>query len=396
MNEMRRPAILLLVSAFLIPGQSVPAPHIPVDDGVVLERLPSRPTDPGQIELRRLRSIVAANPRDPAAAVALARHNFDLALSDGDPRYVGYAEAALRPWNHASRATVDVLIVMAQLAQYRHEFARAMDYLDRALVIDPEEPEALAWRAAIHMVQAEYGAAREDCARLAQTASELLATGCEAHVDAMTGATQAAYARLRGVLTRHPDARPTLKLWTLTLLADMAHRSGNDIAAEAHYRAALALGLTDQYLLAAYAEFLLDIGKAREVVMLLQPWERSDSLLLLLARAERVLGLPGADRHARSLRARYEASTKRGERLHVQDEARFRLEFLHDPQGALALAVENWSHQKEPRDAQLLLEAALAARQPIAARPALAWLAASGFEDPGLLRLAADVAGLSR
>ena len=395
---MGRPAIFLLVllSTWLVANPSVSAPKVPDNDSIVLERLPSRPTDPNQRELRRLRKASVANPLDPGAAVALARRNFDLALSEGDPRYIGHAEAALRPWKDASRATVDVLIVMAQLAQYRHEFARATEYLDRALAIDPEDPEALAWRAAIHMVQAEYPAAREDCARLAQIASELLAAGCEAHVDATTGATQAAYTRLLATLKRHPDSRPTLKLWTLTLLADMAHRSGDDIAAEAHYRAALDLGLTDQYLLAAYAEYLLDRGRAGQVVALLQPWERSDGLLLLLARAERVLGRPEAARHARTLQARYEASARRGERLHVQDEARFRLEFLHDAGGALALAVENWSHQKEPRDGQLLLEAALAARQPSAAQPVLAWLAASGFEDPRLIRLAADVAGLRR
>lgn len=389
-------SFILFLSAFLLPGESHAAPYFPADDSVVLERLPSRPTDPAQRELRRLRQAVASNPQDVAAAVALARRNFDFAQAEGDPRYIGYAEAALRPWRDDTRAPLDVLIVMAQVAQYRHDFARATSFLDRALGIDPEDPEALAWRAAIRMVQADYAAAREDCERLAQVASELLATGCEAYVDATTGAMQAAYARLLETFRRYPDARPTLKLWVLTLLADMAYRAGHHAAAEAHYRAALALGLTDQYLLAAYAEFLLDLGRAEEVVALLQSWQRSDALLLLLARAERLLGRPDANRHARVLQARYEASARRGERLHVQDEARFRLEFLRDGEGALALATENWSHQKEPRDAQLLLEAALAARRPAAAEPALAWLAASGFEDARMTRLAAEIAGLKR
>lgn len=393
---MGRRSIVFLLLVSLYPGLSAAAPYIPADDGIVLERLPLRSTDPVQRELRRLRQAVASNPQDVAAAVALARRNFDLAMSEGDPRYVGYAEAALRPWSDVSRAPPDALIVMAQVAQYRHDFARAIAYLDRALAIDPDDPEALAWRAAVRMVQAEYAAAREDCARLAQIASELLAVGCEAYVDATTGATQAAYARLLAAFRRYPDARPTLKLWVLTLLADMAHRTGRVADAEAHYRAALALGITDQYVLAAYAEFLLDLGRSEEVVSLLQSWQRSDGLLLLLARAERALGHPDADRHARVLQERYAASAKRGERLHVQDEARFRLEFLRDGEGALTLALENWSHQKEPRDAQLLLEAALAARRPAAAAPAMAWLAASGFEDARLRRLATEIAGLKR
>jgi hypothetical protein len=388
--------VLFLLAALLVPGLAAGAPRVPADDGVVLERLPYRPADPMQRELRGLRAAYAARPQDSHAAVALARRHFELAQSEGDPRHIGYAEAALRPWADPSRASADVLIVSAQLAQYRHEFDRATELLDRALALEPGEPEALAWRAAIRMVQAQYGAAREDCGRLAAVASELLAAGCTAYVDARTGATQTAYARLAASLKRHPEARKTLRLWTHTLLADMAQRLGNSDAAEEHYRAALDLGLTDQYLIAAYAEFLIDQRRWAEVVALLQPWERSDTLLLLLARAERALGRPEATRHARILQKRYEASARRGERLHVQDEARFRLEFLRDAEGALALAAENWSHQKEPRDAELLLEAALAARNPSAARPVLDWLEKSGFDDPRLARMAAELEGLRK
>ena len=38
-------------------------------------------------------------------------------------------------------------------------------------------------------------------------------------------------------------------------------------------------------------------------------------------------------------------------------------------------------------DARVLMEAALAAKAPAAARPALTWLVASGCEDPALQRL---------
>jgi hypothetical protein len=57
----------------------------------------------------------------------------------------------------------------------------------------------------------------------------------------------------------------------------------------------------------------------------------------------------------------------------------------------LSLAKENWTLQREPRDARVLLEAALATNDPAAARPALDWLASSGYEDPYLRRLGAQV-----
>ncbi len=372
------------------------APYTPTDDNVVLERLPVRATDPVQREIRRLRAAHEAAPLDPEPAIALARRYFGLALAQGDPRYIGYGEAALRPWPDPALAPVELLIVRAQLAQYRHEFNLALEYLDRVLAAEPQDPEALAWRAAVHMVQADYARARIDCGRLAEVASELLATGCAAFVEATTGRLRPAYDRLLAALQRDPDARPTLRLWVLTLLADMARRLDRASAAEAHYREAIDIGLTDQYLLAAYGEFLLAQRRWTDVVALLRPWERSDMLLLVLARAERALGARDAERHAKALQARYEASTKRGERLHIQDEAQFRLEFMGDAKGALALAIENWSRQREPRDAELLLQAALAAREPAAAQPALDWLAASGYEDPRLARLAEDLAKLKR
>jgi hypothetical protein len=44
--------------------------------------------------------------------------------------------------------------------------------------------------------------------------------------------------------------------------------------------------------------------------------------------------------------------------------------------------------QREPRDARILMQAALAAKDPPAAQPALDWLRASGYEDPAYAGLA--------
>lgn len=373
------------------PGPAWPTPFVPADDAEVLERLPYRAADPAQRELRALRAALAGNPRDPDRALALARRYFDLALAQGDPRYIGYAEAALRALPETDALPVDLLIVRAQLAQYRHQFARAIALLEQALSGQPEDPEALAWSAAVRMVQADYAGAQRYCERLARVASELLGTGCLAHVAAATGKLRSAYALLLAASARHPGARATLKLWSYTLLADMAQRLDDAGAADSHYRAAIALGETDQYLLAAYAEFLLDERRPAEAEALLRHWERSDVLLLLRARALKALGRPEAAVLAGKLEARYAADAQRGERLHAQDEARFRLEFLADAKGALAIAAQNWTDQREAADARILMEAALAAGEPQVAQPALDWLAASGYEDPRLARLAAQL-----
>ena len=66
-----------------------------------------------------------------------------------------------------------------------------------------------------------------------------------------------------------------------------------------------------------------------------------------------------------------------------------------DAARALVLAQQNFAVQREPADARVLLEAALAARDAAAAAPVLAWMAASGIESVALQALAARVKGLS-
>jgi Tfp pilus assembly protein PilF len=341
-------------------------------------------------ELRRLRSALAAEPNDAAVAAELAERYFELASGEGDPRYVGYAEAALRPWQ-GQNAPAEILFMRGLLRQYRHDFEGALGDLELALKSDAAHIGARAWRAAIFMVRADYASARRECAALAQIASELRGAGCTAYLDATTGKTSAAYARLSDVLRRHTDASAEAKLWALTRLAEMAWRLDDHAGADRLFNEALALGVEDNFLLAAYADYLLERGRPKEVVGLLKSWTRSDTLLLRLALAERALGMREAGPHVQALGERFAAAALRGERLHRGEESRFLLELKGEPREALAVALENWKEQREPRDAAAVLEAAVAARDAKGAEPALRWLRESGFESERLKRLAASL-----
>jgi hypothetical protein len=241
------------------------------------------------------------------------------------------------------------------------------------------------------MVQADYSAAKRDCANLHGLASELIVLACSATADSLSGQAQQTYADLRKAYAASPDASPAARLWVTTRLAEMADRLGLVREADAWFKAALQLDITDAYLQAVYAEFLLDEQRYREVVTLLKGKERSDVLLVRLALAEKALASPLAKEHEQAIRARFDAARLRGDKLHIQDEARFHLYFLHDSQEALRLARENWLTQHEPSDARMLLEAALAARNAAAARPALEWYAQSLIEDRHLQRLVTQI-----
>ena len=358
-------------------AQAIAAPQVPKDDSTVLERLPLRRSDPVAVELKQLRGA------------ALARRYFELALAQGDPRYVGYAEAALR--NAQNDPPAETLFVHGLLKQYRHDFAGALADFEAALKRDPELIGARSWRAAIFMVGADYRAARDECRALEPLASDLIAIGCRATVDAATGKARAAYDELKAKLEQRPDAAPELRLWVLTRLGEFAARLGDLRSAERHFRDALALGLRDDYLLAAYADLLLEQKRPQDVIALLKSWGQSDNLLLRVALAAKMRGSADAPKLAQSLGERFAAAGLRGERLHLAEEARYLLDLRGDAKAALAAASENWKTQREPRDAAVLLEAALAAGDRRAAAPAVKWLEESGFEDARLRRLAAQL-----
>jgi hypothetical protein len=360
------------------------APYIPKDDSVVLEHLPVRPGDPVARELRQLRAELAANPRKRDTALRLAERYFALANAEGDPRYVGYAQAALKPWWDLPAPPLDALVMRAILKQYSHDFSGAMQDLVAATREDPQNARAWSWRAAIDMVQANYKQARRDCLALKNIESDLYAAGCMAYLDGTTGRAAAAYRALSEAFARSGENSPEMKVWVLTRLAEMSLRMGNAKQAEENFRAAYLEPINDQFLLAAYADFLLDQGRPDEVVPLLVDWVRSDILLLRLALAEKALKAPKAAEHIEALKSRFDAAALRGDKLHQQEEARFNLYLLGNKEKALALARENWTLQREPRDARILLEAALAMKDPAAAQNALDWLERSGHEDPGL------------
>ena len=153
----------------------------PTDAAEVLERLPMRPTDASARSLSQLRAdvLLAAKetPAAPFAAIRLAEHYFDMAMALGDPRYLGYADAAIKPFAQAKSAAL--LGVRGQLRQYQHHFEAALDNFAAALQLDPQFASAHAWRSALFLVQARYPEAQKECLALQALGRATLYGGCQ-------------------------------------------------------------------------------------------------------------------------------------------------------------------------------------------------------------------------
>ena len=382
------------------------APYTPTSDAMVVESLPGRASDPALKRVDSLRKQLAARPDDAGLRVEIARRYFDMAMAQGDPRYVGYASAAITPLAKAAllnsnsstsantSTQADYALVLGLIQQFSHEFEPALASLAKASQLNPQSPEPLLWRSAIFMVQARYPEASAECQRALPLAEPLVGAGCSAYVDATTGQLDAAYAKLLAAVAAAPQAAPELLLWQATRLAEMAWRLGRFDTAEGHFKSALKQGVTDQFLLGAYADFLLARQRPMEVIRLLADWERSDILLLRLALAGKTTGDKRSVDWATQLRDRLVAAALRGDRLHEQEAARFELDIEGNAARALKLANANYKIQKEPRDAEILMRAAIAAQQAQTAQVAMDWLRTSRYQDPALQALAGQLVAL--
>jgi tetratricopeptide (TPR) repeat protein len=372
-------------------------PYLPRDGNEVLERLRATAFDPVQRELRAARARLAADPTNTALAAQFVRRCIERSRTDADPRYLGRAQAALAPWWNSSAPPVDILVLRATIKQSQHDFTNALTDLDAALRRDSRNAQAWLTRASVLTVLGDYAGARRACLPLAQLAPGLIALTAAANVTCLTGGAERGCGLLSRALEGNSTAAPGEKSWALTTLAEANQRLGRTAEAESDFKNALALGQRDPYLLGAYADLLLDEGRAAEAADLLKDETRADGLLLRLALAE-AAAVPvseNCEAHVANLRARFEAGHLRGDFVHQREEARFQLHLLHQPAEALRLAQANWQVQHEPADVRILLESALAAGKPEAAQPAIDFIRSSHLEDAQLKKLVTNLSGVA-
>lgn len=379
-------SILILIScslAFMLPAQA--EPFKPVDDAMVLETLPRRDNDVLNARIASLRLQLNAAPADFKLASELAEQHLSRFRRDSDPRDLGQAEAAIAPWLHADNPPALALILRASVQQSNHQFDAALANLNLAMSKTPGNPQALLMRASILQVQGNYAAAKESCGALIFQ-DTVFAGICLANVLAVSGQPDQATALLQRMFMQAP-AEQGINAWAAASLAEAAASIGQDAQAEAALRSGLAANPRDAYLKTAMADFLLAQQRPREVLPLLADDIRNDNLLLRLAMAEQQLGSADARSHIDDLQARFAAAAARGDRVHLREEAMFRLILLNQPEAALQLAQANWQVQKELADCRILLATAVAAHQPRAALPALEWLKTARLRAPSLLAL---------
>jgi len=368
---MFRPRTTLLLALLTLAPPALGAVYTPKLDTVVLERLTFRPQSDADRELSALRRQLAAQPNNAPLAAQVAQSLLERGRAEADPRYTGRAQAALQPWWTLEKLPTPIRVLRATIRQNLHLFPQAQKDLDAAVLEDPRNPQAWVTKATVLSVTGRLEEAKRSCLPLLSLSGDLVALSCLSGVSSRNGQALQSARALESVLKRESSAPAALRLWAWSTVAEAYERAGRPLEAEKAYLAGLQLDPTDAYLLAAYADFLLEQNRAQQVISRLEPLRRIDALLLRLALAEKVLGHPNLKRDLDELEARFDAARARGDTVHRREQALYTLKLLERPTDALQLAQQNFAVQKEPLDVSVLLESALAAGQPNAATEAV-------------------------
>jgi tetratricopeptide (TPR) repeat protein len=375
MSRRHRTAVTgaMLVGAVLCGATLRAAPYRPAQDDVVLEVL-ARPSSVARLTTR---ANGATSSED--ALQRRVRALIELARASGDPRELGRAEALLKAAPVVAPMPTERLVLQATVDQALHRFGAALETLDAVLAREPLHAQALLTRATVLQVQGKTGLAARDCTMLARASRPLVATTCTASVESLRGRGHQAYVVLEFALRSSGSESPELLAWSWSVLAGIAERAGRADDADAAYRAAVALAPDNPYVLAAYADRLLDAGEPDVARALVAGRRANDNLFLREVIALHRLNDAGAAEAITALAARYALAQQRGEALHLREQGRFELDVRGDAGRALELAIGNWKVQREPIDARLLYEAAVAADNATQAAVARRWLEAAGI-----------------
>lgn len=349
------------------------APVKPASDAEIVETLPLESA--ARRQQRQLRRDLSQSPRNPELALALARGHLDQARADGDARFAGLALGALSAWPPSVQAPADIRVMQATVAQFLHDFDGARSLLLQALKVQPAHPQALITLATVHRVQGRLADSDQACQRLMAAGLGLHGAACLAENQSLRGEADAARTQFMRLLAG-PQAQGAagqgVRQWLWTSLAELEERAARPGPAETAWRKALAEGDL-AYVRVGWADFLLQQGRPREVLSLLDAVPLTDAVLLRLSVAATRAADPRAAAWRDEMAERFAASTDRPEaaRTHAREQAMFALWVLKKPRQALELARVNLTLQRESVDFLVFHQAARAQNDPTLRRQAL-------------------------
>ena len=344
--------------------------------------------------LRALDQAWRAQPKDLDASLAYARAVFTLGLTEGDLRWFGSAKAALTPWWQATDLPAEGYFLRGLVKQGFHEFDAGLQDIQQAIAKEPRRAEFWSWRFALHLLLADMTAARQDTEEIARLFDPQEAHVYRAVLLYRTGQAQPALSVLNTAIRAAYFQDPSSQDWLGFHLGEAHRVAGQNDQAIAVWDKQLKANPTSHLLRLSLAELLNQQGKYRQAKSIalgnagkLGTSTITDALLMQALLASRGLKEPDEPQLAKQMADRLQSQALRKESLIERPKLIYLIGYGQDPAAGLALSIDNWQLQKEPPDAVLFIQAALAVNQPRAAEPVVKWAEQTGYRDPLLTRL---------
>jgi len=366
---MKQILALLLASASILEAE----PFRPQDDSVVVERLPK-----SLLALQTLRSpleLSEIKPTDFRKTISLARDYLQIAQRTSDAAFVRYAQKLLE--RVQTQTNAEALFLGAVISQHQHEFDYALTQLAAATRLAPGYEKAELLKASILTTQGRYAEATAIFAAHLKLTSSLGGLTLLLNLTSLSGSLVRSEEALEHSIGT--SASITEQAFAWCVLAEMSLRRGDPIKAEERFTRSLELEPGNSYALAAYCDLLLAMNRQREVLDRIESTTTNEALLTRRSLA--------ANPPTNQLKQFAQQLSANG---HLRELALLQLAVLHEPEPALENALANWTKQKEPIDALLVLKAALAAGNLKVTEPVAEWIERNGLEDHQLQKLLAE------
>lgn len=309
-------------------------------------------------QVAALAAAQAAAPVPAPAAQARAAALLRQARVDGDPRLLGYAQAALQPCADRPDAPTDVAVLMATIEQSQHRFDAARERLERALARDRRSLQGWLTLSTVRTVQGDLTGALAAC-RDASALDATVGRLCRLQVTVLTAEAETALAELRE-LAGLP--RPDLAAWAASLAGETAIRLGQPREG-LRWLAQAAATSGELYDRLALVDAQLSNGQWAAAEQALRGLPQTDAVLLRHLRVATGVQTaparpsPAAQAVRERLQARFADVPDDEARLHARERALFHL-WSHEPAAARTWAGINLALQKEPIDLRIAADAA--------------------------------------
>ncbi|PUE43877.1 hypothetical protein B9Z34_03430 [Limnohabitans sp. Hippo3] len=351
--------------------------------------------------LRALDQAWRAQPQNLPTALAYARAVFTLGLTEGDLRWYGSAKAALKPWWTVADLPAEAYFLRGLVKQGFHDFQDGLQDINRAIALEPARAEFWSWRFALHLLLADMSAAQKDIEEMSRLLGAEEAQVYRAVLLYRTGQPLPAVDMLSRALRSASYQDAASQDWLGFHLGEAQRVAGQPAKALAVWGQRLKASPQSHLIRLSLADLLNQQGQYREAKTIAMaatssnapnsPATLTDALLMQAVLASRGLKDPDEGRLASQLEARLQSQALRQEALIERPKLIYQIAYGRDLKAGLALSIDNWQLQKEPPDALLFVQAALALGQARAAEPVVKWAEKTGYTDPQLTPMLAQL-----